>query len=57
LPEELYSVLNSGYGPTAELWMPQIKKVDPDLIVGLFHSGWNRDDTGTELLKKMALLQ
>ena len=47
LPEELYSGIEfRDMVRTAELWMPQIKKEDPDLIVGLFHSGWNRDDTG-----------
>jgi 2',3'-cyclic-nucleotide 2'-phosphodiesterase / 3'-nucleotidase len=27
---------------TAKKWMPEIQRQKPDLIVGLFHSGWNR---------------
>ncbi len=47
LPEELYSGIEfRDMVQTAELWMPQIIKEDPDLIVGLFHSGWNRENTG-----------
>jgi 2',3'-cyclic-nucleotide 2'-phosphodiesterase/3'-nucleotidase len=43
LPPELYSgmefrdMLN-----TAKKWMPEILDQKPDLVVGLFHSGWNR---------------
>jgi 2',3'-cyclic-nucleotide 2'-phosphodiesterase / 3'-nucleotidase len=27
---------------TAKLWMPEILRQQPDLVVGLFHSGWNK---------------
>lgn len=43
LPPELYSgmefrdMLN-----TAKKWMPEILDQKPDLVVGLFHSGWDR---------------
>ena len=45
LPEELYSGIEfRDMVETAKLWMPEIIKQKPDLIVGLFHSGWNRED-------------
>jgi 2',3'-cyclic-nucleotide 2'-phosphodiesterase/3'-nucleotidase len=45
LPEELYSGIEfRDMVETAKLWMPEILKQKPDLIVGLFHSGWNRED-------------
>jgi 2',3'-cyclic-nucleotide 2'-phosphodiesterase/3'-nucleotidase len=28
---------------TAKLWMPEILSKNPDLVVGLFHSGWDSD--------------
>ncbi|HOB84584.1 MAG TPA: bifunctional UDP-sugar hydrolase/5'-nucleotidase [Bacteroidales bacterium] len=47
LPEELYSGIEfRDMQETAELWMPAISEEDPDLVVGLFHSGWNRENTG-----------
>ncbi len=46
--EELYSGIEfRDMQETAELWMPAILKEDPDLVVGLFHSGWNRENTGS----------
>ncbi|HOS71953.1 MAG TPA: bifunctional UDP-sugar hydrolase/5'-nucleotidase [Bacteroidales bacterium] len=46
LPEELYSGMEfRDMVSTAEFWMPRIKKEEPDLIVGLFHSGWNSQNT------------
>jgi 2',3'-cyclic-nucleotide 2'-phosphodiesterase/3'-nucleotidase len=43
LPEELYSGIEfRDMVKTAELWMPEILKQKPDLVVGLFHSGWDR---------------
>ncbi|MBK9390213.1 MAG: bifunctional metallophosphatase/5'-nucleotidase [Bacteroidetes bacterium] len=35
---------------TARKWMPLIKEEKPDLIIGLFHTGWNESDSdsGTE---------
>ncbi len=42
LPEELYSGIEfRDMVETARLWMPEILKQDPDLVIGLFHSGWN----------------
>ena len=45
LPPELYS----GIGfrdmlETAKLYMPEIIKEKPDLIIGMFHSGWDDQD-------------
>ena len=31
---------------TAEEWMPEIKKENPDLVVGLFHAGWDESYEG-----------
>lgn len=56
LPPTLYSGME--FKPmleTARKWMPEIMKLHPDLIVGLFHSGWNKDefeDRGEEYLKE-----
>ncbi len=48
LPEELYYGIEfRDMQETAELWMPLILKEDPDLVVGQFHSGWNRENTGS----------
>ncbi|MFH0841810.1 MAG: bifunctional UDP-sugar hydrolase/5'-nucleotidase [Bacteroidota bacterium] len=45
LPEELYSGMEfSDMVKTAEKWMPEILKHKPDVVVGLFHSGWNTQD-------------
>lgn len=46
LPQELYSGMEfRDMVATAETWMKTIKKEDPDLIVGLFHSGWETRNT------------
>jgi 2',3'-cyclic-nucleotide 2'-phosphodiesterase/3'-nucleotidase len=43
LPEELYRGIEfKDMVETAKLWMPVILKEKPDLVVGLFHSGWDR---------------
>ncbi len=43
LPPELYSGMEfRDMLTTAKKWMPEILLQKPDLIVGLFHSGWNR---------------
>jgi 2',3'-cyclic-nucleotide 2'-phosphodiesterase/3'-nucleotidase len=49
LPPELYSGIEfRDMTETAKLWMPVLMKEKPDLIVGLFHSGWNRlDENGS----------
>ena len=42
LPPELYSGIEfRDMVETAEFWMPVIQKERPDLIIGLFHSGWD----------------
>lgn len=45
LPPTLYSGIE--FRPmleTAKKWMPVIQKEKPDLIIGLFHSGWNKEE-------------
>jgi 2',3'-cyclic-nucleotide 2'-phosphodiesterase/3'-nucleotidase len=43
LPPELYSGMEfRDMVVTAKKWMPEILAKEPDIIVGLFHSGWNR---------------
>jgi 2',3'-cyclic-nucleotide 2'-phosphodiesterase / 3'-nucleotidase len=46
LPEKLYSGIKfRNMLETAEEWMPVILSEKPDLVVGLFHSGWDRSYT------------
>ncbi|MGI6339883.1 MAG: bifunctional metallophosphatase/5'-nucleotidase [Bacteroidales bacterium] len=46
LPYELYSGIEfRDMEKTAKKWMPVIKAEKPDLIVGLFHSGWDNAET------------
>ncbi len=51
LPPELYSGIEfTDMVVAAKRWMPVMKKEKPDLIVGLFHSGWDErdiEDSGT----------
>jgi 2',3'-cyclic-nucleotide 2'-phosphodiesterase/3'-nucleotidase len=43
LPPELYSGMEfHDMLSTAQKWMPEILLQKPDLVVGLFHSGWSR---------------
>jgi 2',3'-cyclic-nucleotide 2'-phosphodiesterase/3'-nucleotidase len=43
LPPELYSGMEfRDMLSTAKKWMPEVLLQKPDLIVGLFHSGWSR---------------
>ena len=43
LPPELYSGIEfRDMLKTAKKWMPEILGQKPDLVVGLFHSGWDR---------------
>jgi len=45
LPEELYSGMEfRDMVETARKWMPEILKQEPDIVVGLFHAGWNTQD-------------
>jgi 2',3'-cyclic-nucleotide 2'-phosphodiesterase/3'-nucleotidase len=49
LPQELYSGIEfRDMLETAKLWMPEIQKEKPDLIVGLFHSGWDKPREGAQ---------
>ncbi len=46
LPPELYSGIEfRDMVETARAWMPVILKEKPDLVVGLFHSGWDKTRT------------
>jgi 2',3'-cyclic-nucleotide 2'-phosphodiesterase / 3'-nucleotidase len=43
LPQELYAGIEfKDMVETAKIWMPVMLNEKPDLIVGLFHSGWDR---------------
>ncbi len=45
LPPELYNGIEfKDMVETAKLWMPVIMNEKPDLVVGLFHSGWDRSE-------------
>ena len=47
LPENSYSgIIFKDMVESAKMWMPEILKEDTDLVVGLFHSGWNKENTG-----------
>ena len=47
LPPELYSGMEfRDMVETAKEWMPVIRKEKPDLVVGLFHNGWDKNDNG-----------
>lgn len=44
LPPELYSGMEfKDMVETAKKWMPEILKEKPDVVVGLFHSGWDKE--------------
>ncbi len=47
LPPELYEGMEfRDMLETARQWMPVIMKEKPDIIAGLFHSGWRWDESG-----------
>lgn len=47
LPQELYSGIEfRDMVETAKIWMPVILNEKPDLVVGLFHSGWDKAREG-----------
>lgn len=47
LPEKLFSGIEfRDMVETAQKWMPEILKQKPDIVVGLFHSGWERNEIG-----------
>lgn len=44
LPPKLYSGIEfRDMLETAKKWMPEIMKEKPDIVIGLFHSGWDPD--------------
>lgn len=46
LPRELYDGIEfKDMVETSRLWMPLILNEKPDLVVGLFHSGWDRSSS------------
>jgi 2',3'-cyclic-nucleotide 2'-phosphodiesterase/3'-nucleotidase len=46
LPEELYAGIEfRDMVETAKIWMPEILELKPDIVVGLFHSGWDRSES------------
>jgi 2',3'-cyclic-nucleotide 2'-phosphodiesterase/3'-nucleotidase len=56
LPQELYAGIEfRDMVETARLWMPVILNENPDLVVGLFHSGWDR--SGDEFRKIDPLIE
>ncbi|HZY25827.1 MAG TPA: bifunctional UDP-sugar hydrolase/5'-nucleotidase [Bacteroidales bacterium] len=49
LPQELYSGIEfRDMVETAKQWMPAILNEKPDLVVGLFHSGWDKKEAKIE---------
>lgn len=49
LPEILYNGMEfEDMVISAQKWMPHIQAEDPDLVIGLFHSGWNENYGGAE---------
>src|SRR5664279_1348403 len=49
LPQELYSGIEfRDMVETAKQWMPAILNEKPDLVVGLFHSGWDKTEAKIE---------
>jgi 2',3'-cyclic-nucleotide 2'-phosphodiesterase / 3'-nucleotidase len=49
LPPQLYSGIEfEDMVETARKWMPVILNEKPDLVVGLFHSGWDRSEAKQE---------
>jgi 2',3'-cyclic-nucleotide 2'-phosphodiesterase/3'-nucleotidase len=49
LPSELYSGIEfKDMVETAKIWMPVILNEKPDLVIGLFHSGWDRNQGKSE---------
>jgi 2',3'-cyclic-nucleotide 2'-phosphodiesterase / 3'-nucleotidase len=46
LPSELYSGIEfKSMVETAKKWMPSILAEKPDIVVGLFHSGWDKNES------------
>lgn len=49
LPPELYSGMEfRDMVETAKIWMPIIKKENPVLVIGLFHTGWEKSTNGNK---------
>jgi len=57
LPRSLYKGIRfEGMVETAKKWMPEIKKENPDIIIGLFHSGMgNPDDVDVDENSSLAV--
>ena len=54
LPSELYSGIEfKDMVETARKWMPVIQNEKPDLVVGLFHSGWDRSEAKLQQTKNL----
>lgn len=50
LPEVLYEgIAFEDMVESARKWMPEILAMDPDLVIGTFHAGWNESYGGGEL--------
>lgn len=53
LPPELYKGIEfRDMVETAKKWMPVMLSEKPDLIVGLFHSGWNQPDNDSKEIRE-----
>ena len=54
LPSELYSGIEfKDMVETARKWMPVMQNEKPDLVVGLFHSGWDRSEAKLQQTKNL----
>jgi 2',3'-cyclic-nucleotide 2'-phosphodiesterase / 3'-nucleotidase len=55
LPPKLYSGIEfKDMVETARQWMPVILNEKPDLVVGLFHSGWNRTEIASSITNNLS---
>ncbi|MCU0472869.1 MAG: 5'-nucleotidase C-terminal domain-containing protein [Bacteroidales bacterium] len=55
LPQELYSGMKfMDMVETAKLWMPEILRENTDLVVGLFHSGWDGNNEDYRQMGQMS---
>ena len=55
LPVDLYTGIEfKDLYETAQKWMPIIKAENPDLIVGLFHTGWNSPNAESDIYEEGA---
>ena len=55
LPVELYTGIEfRDLYEAAQKWMPVVKAEKPDLIIGLFHTGWNSANAGDDIWEEGA---